>query len=97
MATQFALLRVPLRTANRPFHGRRPGERVRKASELRRLEGTRARSWTWSRLGDLNPGPTHYEGVSAGLSLTGVPLRCSAFERGSASNSVTICGKSGRL
>jgi hypothetical protein len=48
----------------------------------------------WSRLGDLNPGPTHYEGVSASLSFTGVPLRCSAFERGSASNSVTICGKS---
>ena len=61
IATPFVLLRVPLRTANWPLHGRRPGERVRKASELRRLEGTRARSWTWSRLGDLNPGPTHYE------------------------------------
>ena len=33
-------------------------------------------------------------GVSTSLSLTGVPLCCSAFERGSTSNSVTICGKS---
>ena len=50
--------------------------------------------FSWSRLGDLNPGPTHYERVSASPFLTGVTLRCSAFERGSASNSVTICGKS---